>query len=166
MRITVRSLPNVLHELRPPALLHLTIPFQSTKLRTFAMVQMLQSYNSIYFWVFCGALFVNCLYPFVLFNTSSTWWRRDAVAFVDIGLVCFLPNPSPSSCRTLFLEICCLPRVVLTISFTALYFRISSTPWRFFLQWDQSMHRTSSPTKSRSVRNLSPILVCSSQFSM
>ena len=63
------------------------------------MVQMLHSYNSIYFWVFCGALFVNCLYPFVLFNTSSTWWRRDAVAFVDIGLVCFLPNPSPSSCR-------------------------------------------------------------------
>ena len=61
------------------------------------MVQMLHSYNSIYFWVFCGALFVNCLYPFVLFNTSSTWWRRDAVAFVDIGLVCFLPCPKSLS---------------------------------------------------------------------
>ena len=43
--------------------------------------------KAYFFWIFLGALVVNSVYPFVLLNATSRWWRRDAVAFVDIGLV-------------------------------------------------------------------------------
>ena len=37
--------------------------------------------KAYFFWIFLGALAVNSVYPFVLLNATSRWWRRDAVAW-------------------------------------------------------------------------------------
>ena len=60
---------------------------QSAKLRVFAMLATLYPDKAYFFWLFVGALVVNSVYPFILLNATSRWWRRDAVAFIDIGLV-------------------------------------------------------------------------------
>ena len=52
-----------------------------------AMVATVNPNKSFFFYFFLSALVVNSLYPFVLLNASSRWWRRDAVAVVDILLV-------------------------------------------------------------------------------
>ena len=70
-----------------PAPFSFPLPPQSAKLRIFAMLATLYPDKAYFFWIFLGALVVNSVYPFVLLNATSRWWRRDAVAFVDIGLV-------------------------------------------------------------------------------
>ena len=74
--------------------------------------------KAYFFWIFLGALVVNSVYPFVLLNATSRWWRRDAVAFVDIGLVrgrsellCGgIPRPHASAPRLLAQPRPCPPR--------------------------------------------------------
>lgn len=63
---------------------------QSAKLRVLAAVVTMFKGDPViivYYWVLFCALVVNSVYPFILLNASDTWWRREAVAFVDIGLV-------------------------------------------------------------------------------
>ena len=42
----------------------------------------------IFYWLFFASLVINSVYPSVLLNARSRWMQRDAVAYVDIGLVC------------------------------------------------------------------------------
>jgi hypothetical protein len=81
----------------PPTFCHFDLichPLQSTKLFLFSILATLfggtdeEPFYVMYFWMYLSTLVVNALYPFVAFRSSwSLWWKRDALAFLDIGLV-------------------------------------------------------------------------------